>query len=98
MATSPGASILYYDEDTQQLKICTVPRSRVQAIIDNASPMTIPPDAPEHSTSAITDEDARQLGSMAILIQAMAHLELRQRLQITTAEPMDWSPIKPPTD
>ncbi|SDR21599.1 hypothetical protein SAMN05445850_3344 [Paraburkholderia tuberum] len=46
----------------------------------------------------VTDEDARKLGGMAILIQAIAHPELRERLKITTEQPMDWAPAKPPTE
>lgn len=53
--------------------------------------MTIPSDATEGSTQPINDEDARKLGAMAILMQAGVHTELRDRLQITTAEPMVWT-------
>jgi hypothetical protein len=96
----PRATIIFYDEDTQQLKMCTVFRREVQAVIDReiarTGGMTIPPDAPEHSTQLIGDEDARKLGGMAILMQAGVHAELRERVQITTAEPINWTPARPP--
>ncbi|EEA02567.1 conserved hypothetical protein [Burkholderia sp. H160] len=98
MTKPDRASIIFYDTDTQQLKMCTVSRVHVQAAIDRALAITIPPDAPENSPLPVTDEDARKLGGMAILIQAMAHPELRERLQITTERPMDWAPAKPPTE
>lgn len=95
----PRATIIFYDEDSQQLKMCTVFRREIQVAIDReiarTGGTTIPPDAPEHSTQPIGDEDARKLGSMAILMQAFAHPELRERLQITTAEPVNWTPMKP---
>lgn len=97
----PRATIVFYDEDTQQLKLCTVFRREVQAVIDRelarSGGMTIPPDALDHSSEPIGDEDARRLGAMAILMQAGAHEELRTRLQITTAEPVQWAPAKPPS-
>ncbi|CAB3782075.1 hypothetical protein LMG28614_01362 [Paraburkholderia ultramafica] len=96
MAKPPRATIVFYDEETQQLKLCTVFRREVQVVIDRelarSGGMTIPPDASEHSTQPIGDEDARKLGAMAILMQAGVHEELRNRLHITTAEPIDWSP------
>ena len=93
------ATIVFYDADTQQLKMCTVSRSSVQSAIDRAMTLTIPPDAPENSRERVTDEDARKLGGMAILIQAMTHPELRDRLRITTETPMNWTPPdRPRTD
>jgi len=90
------AFISFYDEDTQQVKFCVVPRQHVQASIDSAVTLTAPPDAPENSTEPITDEDARKLGGIAYLCHAREHVELRQRLQITTEQPVDWAPPKPP--
>ncbi|MGF6368519.1 hypothetical protein OKW40_001269 [Paraburkholderia sp. RAU6.4a] len=98
MTKPDRASVIFYDADTQQLKMCTVSRVHVQAAIDRALAITIPPDAPENSMLPVTDEDARKLGGMAILIQAIAHPELRERLKITTEQPMDWAPAKPPTE
>ncbi|NML34855.1 hypothetical protein [Paraburkholderia antibiotica] len=98
MTKPPRASIVFYDEDTQQLKMCTVVRSRVQAVIDRATAVTIPPDAPEHSEKSLTDEDARKLGGMLMLLQGFSNPQLRERLQITTEAPMDWNPSLPSGD
>lgn len=94
MYGSLRASIIFYDERTQQLKMCTVLLRKVQAVINEeiarSGGMTIPSDAPENSTRPIGDEDARKLGAMVMLMQARAHVELRERLQITT-EPVTGS-------
>ncbi|WP_085481213.1 hypothetical protein [Paraburkholderia susongensis] len=96
MTQKQKASIVFYDAQTQQIKICTVLRSQVQSAIDRAAAMTVPPEAEENSTEPVTDEHARQLGGMAILIQAMSNPDLRERLQITTAHPMRWETPTPP--
>lgn len=101
MSKPPRATIVFYDEDTQQLRMCTVFRREVQTVIDReiarTDGMTIPPDIEEHSTEPIGDEDARKLGAMAIRMQAGVHAELRDRLRIiTTAEPINWGSPKPP--
>lgn len=98
MTKPERATIVFYDEDTQQLKMCAVLRSHVQSAIDRAMVMSVPPDAQEHDSAPITDEDARKLGCMAILTQASVHLDLRARLKITTEQPVDWSPQVPPKD
>jgi hypothetical protein len=102
MSKPPRATIVFYDEQTQQLKMCTVFRREVQAVIDReiarSGGMTIPPGAEEFGTEPIGDEDARKLGSMAILMQAGVHVELRERLRITTAEPINWDIQKPPSE
>lgn len=100
MSKPPRATIVFYDEHAQQLKICTVFRREVQAVIDReiarSGGMSIPPNAEEHGAEPIGDEDARKLGAMAILMQAGVHEELRDRLRLTTAEPIDWVAPKPP--
>jgi hypothetical protein len=102
MSKPPRATIVFYDDETQQLRMCTVFRREVQGVIDRelarSGGMTIPPDAQEHSSQPIGDEDARKLGALAILMQAGVHDELRKRLQITTAEPVNWTPTKPPAE
>jgi len=90
------ACITFYDEEVQMVRTCTVPRAYVQTAIDRALVMNVPPDAQEHSEEPVTDEDARKLGGMAYLILASNHPELRARLKITTAEPIDWTPIPKP--
>ncbi|CAN7404364.1 hypothetical protein LJR230_002444 [Trinickia sp. LjRoot230] len=100
MEKPPRATIVFYDEDLEQIRTCTVFRKDVQAVLDReiarSGGMTIPPGAQVHDASALTDEDARQLGGLAILTQAGAHPELRARLQITTAAPVSWEPVRPP--
>ncbi|WP_322053589.1 hypothetical protein [Paraburkholderia bannensis] len=102
MTKPPRATIIFYDEDVQQLRMCTVFRREVQSVIDReiarSGGMMVPPDAEEHGSQPIGDEDARRLGAMAILMQAGVHAELRERLQITTAEPIDWTTPKPPSE
>ncbi|MCC8396893.1 hypothetical protein LJ656_30410 [Paraburkholderia sp. MMS20-SJTR3] len=102
MKKPPRASIVFYDEDAQQLMICHVFRHEVQSVIDGAiartGGMRVPPDEPDHRTRPLTDEDARKLGGLAMLVQAGVNPELRERLQITTAEPVRWSYTEsPPT-
>src|ERR1700687_3379159 len=96
IATKDTACITFYDEKIQTVRTCTVPRSHVQTAIDRALVLNVPPDAPEHSDQPITNEDARKLGGMAYLILATNYPELRARLKITTAEPINWSPIPKP--
>lgn len=47
MPKPPRATIVFYDEETQQLSICTVFRREVQSVIDRklarSDGMTIPP-------------------------------------------------------
>ncbi|MFC0402856.1 hypothetical protein [Paraburkholderia rhizosphaerae] len=91
------AFISFYDEDTQQVKFCVVPRSRVRLVIDSALALPIPPDAPGDAAVQITDEDARKLGAMALLCHTKRHPELRDRLRITTEAPLEWAPLTPPS-
>ncbi|KOE22386.1 hypothetical protein, partial [Burkholderia multivorans] len=67
--------------------------SRSQGAIDRAVSHEIEPQEPD---APIGDEHARVLGGMIFLILAAGYPELRSRLQITTKEPMDWTPPKPP--
>jgi len=97
MSKREFAFISFYDEATQQVKFCVVPRAQIQASIDRALVLSAPPDAPERPTDPITDEDARKLGGIAYMCHAREHVELRERLQITTEEPMNWSPTPPPS-
>jgi hypothetical protein len=96
--TTESAFISYYDEHTQQVKFCVVPRARVQSAIDRALAIPVPPDASENADGQLTDEDARKLGGIAILCHTKAHPELLPRLQITTEAPMNWTPTKPATE
>ncbi|WP_250500132.1 hypothetical protein [Caballeronia sp. GAWG1-5s-s] len=85
------ATVVFYDEDTQQLRLCGTFRDRVQSAIDRAGfVFNIPTDREDFSTEPVTDEHARQIGYMAILSQAQNHPELRARLRLTLKEPMHW--------
>jgi len=92
--TKPArAAIVFYDEETQEFKVCNVQRSKVQPLIERATVMPVPID--EHDAT-ITDEDARRLGGMVMLMQGHANPELRDRFRITTERPMNWeSPQRP---
>ncbi|WP_235023550.1 hypothetical protein [Caballeronia glebae] len=85
---------MFYDEEAQQLKLITVFRREVQSVIDKeitrSGGMTIPPIAEDGSTGPLTDEDARNLGCISMLMQASVHPELRDRLRLTLAEPTNW--------
>ncbi|MBC8740813.1 hypothetical protein F6X40_29785 [Paraburkholderia sp. UCT31] len=95
LVSNESAFISYYDEQTQQIKFCVVQRAHVQSAIDRALTIPVPPDAPENSDTPITDEDARKLGSMAMLCHTKAHPELRARRQVTTEAPLVWTQVKP---
>ncbi|NIF53637.1 hypothetical protein F3J19_16290 [Burkholderia sp. Ax-1724] len=95
MGTKDRAVITFYDDATQTVKTCVVLRDRVQSAIDRAVAHTV---EPEDSGAPVTDEHARLLGGTSFLILAAGYPELRPRLQITTKEPMDWTPPKPPTE
>ncbi|SEJ99119.1 hypothetical protein [Paraburkholderia diazotrophica] len=95
MTKYPAAMITFYDEETQTFKTCVTLRSRVQTAIDRAVVHTV---EPESQNEPITDEHARLLGAMAFLQFAAGNPELRSRLQTTTKEPMNWSPVKRPAE
>ncbi|MDR5737836.1 MULTISPECIES: hypothetical protein [unclassified Caballeronia] len=85
------ATIVFYDEDTQQLQLCNVRRDDVQSAIERAGfVFDVPTDAPDNRSAPVTDEHARQIGGMALLVQAHVHPELRTRLHLTLNEPIDW--------
>jgi hypothetical protein len=89
----PRAAIFFYDEATGEFKVCNVQRSKLQPFIDRAVVMTVPRD--EHN-AAITDEDARRLGGMLMLMQGHTNSELRHRFEITTEHPMNWDTMHRP--
>ncbi|SMG45151.1 hypothetical protein [Paraburkholderia susongensis] len=97
MSRGQTAFIAFFDEHTGQVKFCVVPRQFVQSAIDRVMTISVPPDAPEHSDTPFTDEDARKLGGIAVLTIAGANPELQERLQITTEAPMEWTPPERPT-
>jgi hypothetical protein len=102
MATPLRATIVFYNEETRQLQLCTVFREEIKDAIDRQikrhSAMNLPLGAADDSADPITDETLRQIGGMAVLNQASVHPELRARLQITTGAPIDWKPANPPSD
>ncbi|MDR5737930.1 hypothetical protein [Caballeronia sp. LZ016] len=91
------ATIVFYNEQTQQLQLCTVYRDEVQVAIDRQAArgftMNLPLGADNNSQSLITDEVLRQIGGMAALNQASVHPELRARLQFDMANPVDWDEL-----
>lgn len=92
------AFVTFYDEGTQQVKFCVVPRSQVRVAIDASLVLTVPPHVPDDDAAVIiTDEDARRLGGMALLCHTKHHPELRDRLQITTDTPLSWSSVTRPS-
>ncbi|QYD67489.1 hypothetical protein KZJ38_14140 [Paraburkholderia edwinii] len=91
------AFVSFYDEETQLVKCCLVPRHKVRAAIDHASPVSIPLSAPDDSRAPITDEDARHLGGIALVCHTKLHPELLDRLQITFAAPVQWTPVARPS-
>lgn len=98
LVSNESAFISYYDQETQQIKFCVVPRARVQVAIDRALTLAVPPDSPENSDAPITNEDAHKLGCMALLCHTKAHPELELRLQTIAGGPVEWAPIKPPAE
>ncbi|KVR21649.1 hypothetical protein WK13_34495 [Burkholderia ubonensis] len=100
MSKPQRATIVYYDEDTEQVTLCTVFRRDIETVLRREASqgvtLTIPPHAEPNDGCPITDEDARRLGGIALLMQATANPELRDRLQFKTEGPMDYSPVKRP--
>jgi hypothetical protein len=96
MSESQRADVVFYDEETQQIKVCAVSRVLVQSVIDRAMAFTIPHDAEDYSECLLTDEDARELGGMLMLMQGFVNPELRERLCITTKASIEWnSSVRP---
>jgi hypothetical protein len=93
MIKPPRAAIVFYDEETGEFKVCNVQRSKLQPFIDRAVVMPVPLD--EHDAT-ITDEDARRLGGMLMLMQGHTNPELRDRFKITTEQPMSWEATQRP--
>lgn len=94
MAKPLRATIVFYNEQTQQLQLCTVFRDEIKGALDRQierqSAMNLPLGAADDSAEPITDDTLRQIGGMAVLNQASAHPELRARLQITMERAIDW--------
>ena len=95
------ATVIFYNEETQQVQLCTVHRDEIKGAIDRqiarGSVMNLPLGS-DDPAAPLTDETLRQIGGMAVLNQASVHPELRDRLQISLQYPVDWAPAKPPTD
>lgn len=85
--------IVIYDENIQTVKACVVPREEVQGAIERAMKHDLGLASPDEP---ITDEHARLLGGMAFLILASGYPEMRPRLQITTKQPVNWTPVLHP--
>ncbi|WP_321918083.1 MULTISPECIES: hypothetical protein [unclassified Paraburkholderia] len=98
MTKRARATVIFYNEDTQQIQLCTVYRDEIGTAIDRqiarGSAMNLPLGEPDDSTTPITDDALRQIGGMAVLNQASVHPELRGRLKITTEAPIEWTQPK----
>jgi hypothetical protein len=94
MSKAQRATIVFYNEETQQLQLCTVLRAEVQAAIDRQAArrftMNLPLGAEDDSVSPITDEVLKQIGGMAVLNQGATNPALRDRFQFSTANPVNW--------
>lgn len=93
MPNRAPAFITFYDDATQIVKACVVPKDEVQGAIERAMKHGVGPESPDYP---ITDEHARLLGGMAYLMHAAGYPELRPRLQITTKQPVNWAPVRHP--
>lgn len=93
MTTVQHATIFFYDENSGEFKTCNVQRAKVQPLIERAMSMPVPLEEPGGS---ITDEDARRLGSMMLLMQGHANPELRERFKLAIERPIDWEPPQQP--
>jgi hypothetical protein len=89
MATNDKAFITFYDDQSDTFKYSWLRRSTIQPFLDRAPVDALPSPAPG---APITNEDARLLGGMTFLNLIGGHESLRDRLKITTATPMDWTP------
>lgn len=89
MATIDKAFIAFYDDVSDTFQCSWLRFSTVQPFLDRAPVDALPTPAPG---APITNEDARLLGSMAFLSLVGRRQSLRERLEITTATPMDWTP------
>ncbi|MFT4070276.1 hypothetical protein, partial [Paraburkholderia sp.] len=92
------ATVIFYDEKTRQIQLCTVYRNEIKGAIDRqiarGSAMNLPLGS-DDPTAPLTDETLRQIGGMAVLNQASVHPELRDRLQISLQYPVNWTSPKP---
>jgi hypothetical protein len=93
MADNDKVFILYYDDERDTFRYSWLRRSAVEPFLDRAPVDALPSPAPG---APITDEDARLLGGMAFMSMTGGRQSLRDRLEITTAAPMDWTPPAAP--
>ncbi|WP_051888256.1 hypothetical protein [Caballeronia sordidicola] len=89
MAANDNVFITFYDDESDTFKYSWLRRSTVEPFLDRAPLDALPSPA---AGAPITNEDARLLGGMAFLSMVGRRQSLRERLQITTAAPMDWTP------
>ncbi|QIN60194.1 hypothetical protein SBC1_01690 [Caballeronia sp. SBC1] len=94
MAANDKVFITFYDDESDAFKYSWLRRSTVEPFLDRAPIDALPSPAPG---APITNEDARLLGGMAFMSLVGGRQSLRDRLEIVTATPMDWTPPVPPT-
>jgi hypothetical protein len=93
MAANDKVFITFYDDESDTFKYSWLRRSTVEPFLDRAPIDALPSPAPG---APITNEDARLLGGMAFLSLVGGRHNLRDRLEIATTTPMDWTPPVPP--
>ena len=92
MTTRDIAFVTYYDEDRDVFSYAWLHRSNIQPFLDRA----IVDDLPlVESGGIIGDEEARKLGAMSILTLVGSRPGFRNRLQITTATPIERPVLSP---
>ena len=92
MKTQDNAFITYYDEDRDVFRYAWLRRSNIQPFLDRATVDDLPSPQPG---GIIGDEEARKLGGMSILMLVGRRPDFRNRLQITTATPIEPVVVSP---
>jgi hypothetical protein len=96
MAKPARVSIVFYNEQTQQVQICMVDQTEVQQSITRevarGSALNVPLSG-DDSVAPITDQALHELGGLAMLNLGSRFPELRPRFQFRTANTMDWADI-----
>jgi hypothetical protein len=92
MSTQDNAFVTYYDENRDVFRYTWLRRSNIQPFLDRAAVDDLPVPQPG---GIIGDEEARKLGGLAILTLVGRRPDFRNRLQISTATPIDPVVVSP---
>ncbi|WP_248322889.1 hypothetical protein [Caballeronia sp. Sq4a] len=95
--TKPArVSIVFFNEQSQQVQVCMVDQAEVQQCISRevarGSALNIPLRG-DDSIAPITDQALHELGGLVMLNLGSRFPELRPRFQFRTANTMDWAAI-----